>query len=75
MNKLVYKDKKKLLRQQDHLTTPPRLEGAVKNAKMNPTKKRRFDSIDGSRVSFRCEHSRPAPSGPAFLTSITFLPK
>lgn len=32
-------NKKKLLREVDHLTTPPRLEGNVKNAKMNPIKK------------------------------------
>lgn len=32
-------DKKKLLREQDHLTRPPRLEGKVKNAMMNPVRK------------------------------------
>lgn len=32
-------NKKHLLRQQDHLTRPPRLEGKVKNAMMNPAKK------------------------------------
>lgn len=32
-------DRKKLLREQDHLTRPPRLEGVVKEAKMQPIKK------------------------------------
>lgn len=32
-------NKKKHLRETDHLTTPPRLEGKVKNAMMNPIKK------------------------------------
>lgn len=32
-------DKKKFLREQDHLTRPPRLEGKVKNAMMNPVRK------------------------------------
>lgn len=32
-------DKKKLLREQDHLTRPPRLEAESKNAKMNPERK------------------------------------
>lgn len=32
-------DKKKLLRETDHLTRPPRLEGAAKEAKMQPVKK------------------------------------
>lgn len=32
-------DKKKRLRETNHLTRPPRLEGVVKNAKMNPIKK------------------------------------
>jgi hypothetical protein len=34
-------DKKKLLREQDHLTRPPRLEGAVKEAMMQPVRKKR----------------------------------
>lgn len=34
-------DKKKFLREKDHRTTPPRLEGKVKNAKMNPTRKKK----------------------------------
>jgi hypothetical protein len=34
-------DKKKLLRQSDHLTRPPRLEGKAKNAQMNPVKKKK----------------------------------
>jgi hypothetical protein len=37
-------NKKKLLRQMDHLTTPPRLEGVVKNAKMNPVRKKKKNS-------------------------------
>jgi hypothetical protein len=32
-------DKKRLLHEQDRLTRPPRLEGKVKNAKMNPVRK------------------------------------
>ncbi|KKT11978.1 MAG: hypothetical protein UV93_C0011G0004 [Candidatus Azambacteria bacterium GW2011_GWC2_43_27] len=34
-------DKKKLLRQMNHLTVPPRLEGVVKNTKMNPIRKKK----------------------------------
>lgn len=34
-------DKKRLLRQADHLTRPPRLEGAVKNKMMNPVPKKK----------------------------------
>jgi hypothetical protein len=34
-------DRKKKLRKMDHLTTPPRLEGIVKNAMMNPVKKKK----------------------------------
>jgi len=34
-------DKKKLLREQDHLTRPPRLEGVVKEAMMQPIRKKR----------------------------------
>jgi hypothetical protein len=34
-------DKKKFLREADHLTIPPRLEGKAKNAKMNPKKKKK----------------------------------
>jgi hypothetical protein len=34
-------DKKKLLRQSDHLTRPPRLEGKAKNAGMNPLRKKK----------------------------------
>lgn len=44
MNKVIKQNpinKKKLLRQTDHLTTPPRLEGKVKNAKMNPVRKKK----------------------------------
>ena len=32
-------DKRKLLREKDRLTRPPRLEGKVKNAKTNPKRK------------------------------------
>ncbi len=34
-------DKKKLLREQDHLTRPPRLEGKQKNAGLNPIRKKK----------------------------------
>ena len=34
-------DKKKQIRKKIHLTRPPRMEGVVKNAKMNPIKKDR----------------------------------
>ena len=34
-------DKKKLLRSEDHLTRPPRLEGKVKNAMMYSPKKKK----------------------------------
>lgn len=34
-------DKKRLLRDLDHLTVPPRLEGVVKNARMNPVRKKK----------------------------------
>jgi len=34
-------DKKKALREATHLTKPPRLEGVVKNAKMNPVRKKK----------------------------------
>jgi len=33
-------DKKRRLRESDHLTRPPRLEGKVKNAMMNPVRKK-----------------------------------
>jgi len=36
------RDKKKFLRQMDRLTVPPRLEGVVKNAKMNPVRKKKL---------------------------------
>jgi len=35
------KDKKKDLREKTHLTRPPRMEGKIKNAKMNPIRKAR----------------------------------
>jgi hypothetical protein len=34
-------DKKQLIRQSDHLTIPPRMEGKVKNAGINPVKKKK----------------------------------
>jgi hypothetical protein len=34
-------DKKKVLRETDHLTRPPRLEGVVKEAKMQPARKQK----------------------------------
>jgi len=41
MNKHAPMDKKRLLRMQDHLTRPPRLEGKVKNAMMYSKKKKK----------------------------------
>ena len=32
-------DKKKVLREMDHLTRPPRLESRTKNARTNPVRK------------------------------------
>lgn len=40
-NKKDALDKKKLLREQDHLTRPPRLEGAVKEKMMQPMRKKK----------------------------------
>ena len=34
-------DREKVLRQTDHLTTPPRLEGKVKNAGLDPVRKKK----------------------------------
>jgi len=34
-------DKKRLLRKEDHLTRPPRLEGKAKNAGLNPVRKKK----------------------------------
>jgi hypothetical protein len=34
-------DRKKILRQTDHLTTPPRLEGKAKNTGLNPVRKKK----------------------------------
>ena len=34
-------DRKRLIRERDHFTVPPRLEGKVKNAMMNPVRKKR----------------------------------
>jgi len=39
MSKQTVVDKKQFIRQHDHLTRPPRLEGKVKNAMMNPVRK------------------------------------
>lgn len=41
MNTKKPMDKKKLLRQEDRLTRPPRLEGKAKNAGMNPIRKKK----------------------------------
>lgn len=34
-------DRKRLLRRQDHLTRPPRLEGVVKEKMMQPVRKKK----------------------------------
>ncbi len=39
-------DKKKRIREEDHLTRPPRLEGKTKNAMMNPVKKEKSPKKD-----------------------------
>lgn len=39
VKKQFIRDRKKLVREYDHLTVPPRLEGVVRNAKMYPLKK------------------------------------
>ncbi|MEK7106599.1 MAG: hypothetical protein AAB899_00230 [Patescibacteria group bacterium] len=41
MKKPAPMDKKKLLRETDRLTRPPRLEGRAKNAGMNPVRKKK----------------------------------
>lgn len=41
MNKRNPMDKKKLLRQEDRPTRPPRLEGEAKNAGMEPIRKKK----------------------------------
>ncbi len=38
-------DKKKMLREADHLTTPSRLEGKAKNAGMNPVHKTKKTAV------------------------------
>lgn len=43
-------DKKKRLRKTNHLTRPPRLEGKVKNAKMNPVRKTRKNILHSPLV-------------------------
>lgn len=45
--KNINQDKKRLLREETHLTRPPRLEGVVKNAKMNPKKKPKKEHVEG----------------------------
>ncbi|HEY4513657.1 MAG TPA: hypothetical protein VJH06_04080 [Candidatus Paceibacterota bacterium] len=42
------KDKRKLLREENHLTRPPRLEGIVKNAMMYSVRKKRKVKINSS---------------------------
>lgn len=37
-------DKKRLIREKDHMTTPPRMEGKAKNAGMRPIKKQKRNS-------------------------------
>ena len=41
MKRDANRDKKRRLREADWLTRPPRLEGAVKNARTNPVRKPR----------------------------------
>lgn len=41
MRRAETKGDKDEVRQETHLTRPPRLEGKVKNAKMNPVKKKK----------------------------------
>lgn len=38
-------DKKKLLRERDHLTRPPRLEGVTKEKMMQPVRKKKKSSV------------------------------
>lgn len=45
MNNQQPQDKKKRLRELNYLTRPPRLEGKIKNAKMNP--RRKLKKADG----------------------------
>lgn len=51
-------DKKKMLREQDHLTVPPRLEGVVKNAKMLSQKKKKGEFK--KRATLASKHEVPA---------------
>ena len=41
MKRETPQDKKKILREKDHLTRPPRLEGKAKNAGLNPVRKKK----------------------------------
>lgn len=47
MNRFDPINKKKLLRETDHLTRPPRLEGKAKNAGMNPIRKKKAARKNG----------------------------
>jgi hypothetical protein len=51
--KKIILDKKRLLREQDHLTRSPRLEGAVKEAMMQTVRKKKKIKPDTSRESTR----------------------
>jgi len=42
-------DKKRLLREQDRLTRPPRLEGVVKEAMMQPVRKKKKSRVGGDK--------------------------
>lgn len=50
MKRLDPVNKKKLLRETDHLTRPPRLEGKAKNAGMNPIRKRKAAYKNGEKA-------------------------
>ena len=45
MSKPDKRDKRKILHQLIHLVRPPRLEGVVKNAKMNPVRKKKKEKL------------------------------
>ena len=45
MTKQDQRGKKRFLRQLDHLTRPPRMEGVVKEAMMQPVRKKKRDKI------------------------------
>lgn len=50
MRKKNLLDRKRLLREQNHLTRPPRLEGKIKNAMMNPVRKKKQSPLSNSNV-------------------------